>query len=145
MSSSWNFNEIPSKNNKIIWSILDPYAKEFFPQEKRLSSMDLVGFNPLNNPALGLISNSDRTSMEIMLPNTQGNGLNPSAKYCSQEYSNLPGDHNLLNPLAKSFKPNLNPLATIFIPSTEVLGRTPKGFTNFSSIEMWVKVKMFWI
>ena len=132
MSSSWNLDEIPSKNNdKITCSILDPFAKEFFPQEKRLRSMDLVGFNPLNNPALGLSSTSDRTSMEIVLPNTPRNGLNPCAKYFSQKYSNLPGDRNLLNPLAKNFKPNLNPLAPIFIPSTEVLDRNSQGIHKF--------------
>ena len=107
-----------NKNNQN--SSLNPLADNFIPMKCDRSSIFAIrplGFNPLNNPAVGLISNSDRTSMEIMLPNTQGNGLNPSAKYCTQEYSNLPGDHNLLNPLAKSLKPNLNPLAPIFIPS----------------------------
>ena len=66
--------------------------------------------------------------MEIVLPNTPQNGLSPCLNR-SQKY--ITADRNLLNPLAKNFKPNLNPLAPIFIPSAEVLDRDSQGIQNF--------------
>ena len=66
--------------------------------------------------------------MEIVLPNTPRNGLSPCLNR-SQKY--ITADRILLNPLAKNFKPNLNPLAPIFIPSAEVLDRDSQGIHKF--------------